>query len=233
MGVNHIAIILDGNRRYAEKIGISRLKGHEHGANTIRRLLKWAALLSEEKRDKYWPRILTLYAFSMQNFNRPEHERKVVLGLITKGFEEILTNREIEKLQIQVNFLGRIHLLPKKTRYAINKVIEKTKDYNNYKINFCVAYGGREEIVDAVNKVIKERTENITEKEFEDFLYSKDNVDLVIRTSGEKRTSNYLPWQTTYAEWFFLEETWPEFSPELFMQITDEFQEKRERRFGK
>ena len=233
MGVNHIAIILDGNRRYAEKIGVNRLKGHEKGADTLRKLIKWGAALSKEEKEKYWPKIMTLYAFSMQNFDRPDIEKKLLFNLLKKGFEELLTIKQIDNMGIQVNFLGRTHLFPKDLQDVINKVKEKTKNNNNYKLNFCVAYGGKEEIIDAVNKIINTGKEEITEDDFANYLYSKDDVDIVIRTSGEKRTSNYLPWQTSYAEWFFPKETWPEFSADLLMSIIDEFKEKRERRFGK
>jgi len=234
MGINHIAIILDGNRRYGDKVGIGRFKGHEKGADAMRNLLNWEASLSEAERQKYFPKILTFYIFSMQNFNRPEHEKQILFRLFQKAFAELLTSKEVVKLQLRVDFLGRLQLLPAKLQGLIREVREKTKHYTRHKLNFCIAYGGREEVLDAVNKIIEEgRTGPVTEEEFGGYLYTDDNVDIAIRTSGEYRTSNFLMWQSHYAEWFFLKETWPEFTPELFKSIIDEYTAKRERRFGK
>ncbi|PIZ53826.1 di-trans,poly-cis-decaprenylcistransferase [Candidatus Woesearchaeota archaeon CG_4_10_14_0_2_um_filter_33_10] len=160
------------------------------------------------------------------------------MNLFEKGFNEISTNEDIHKYKIKINIIGRHYLFPKKVQEKIKKVIDITKDYNNYKINIALAYGGREEILDAVKKVaekIKNKEldiKDVNEYTFAENLYMNTEPDLIIRTGGDRRTSNFLPWQSIYSEWFFLEKMWPEFEKEDLVKVIEEYKQ-RQRRFGK
>lgn len=226
----HIGIILDGNRRFAKKLMLEPWKGHDYGAEKVRKLVGWAKKLGVKE--------LTLYAFSIQNFDRPKDEFDYLMGHFVKAFNEIVTNEDIRKNKVRVKAIGRINLLPESVQEAIRKAEETTKDYSNFFLNVAIAYGGREEIVDAMKKIgraIEEgrlKPENITEDMFRKNLYMGDEPDLIIRTGGERRTSNFLIWQSNYSEWVFLEKTWPEFEESDFVKCVDDF-EKRGRRFGK
>jgi len=226
----HIAIILDGNRRFAKRLMLEPWKGHELGFEKLKKVFKWCKELDIKE--------ITLYCFSMQNFNRPKKEFDYLMDLFEKGFNEVSTNEYIHKDKIKVNVIGRYYLLPEKVQEKIKKVIDLTKDYNDYKINIALAYGGREEIIDAVKKVAEKienkelETKNINEETFSENLYLNTEPDLIIRTGGEKRTSNFLPWQSIYSEWFFLEKAWPEFEKEDIVKVINEYK-NRERRFGK
>ena len=234
MDINHIAIICDGNRRYARRQGKIPTEGHKDGVESMKKLLLAAKDASEYDKKKYGFKELSLYVLSMQNLQRNPIEVKFLMDLFEQGFTEILNSKEIEEGQIRVDFLGRTHLLPDRVKNIIEKIKEKTKDYKNFKLNFCITYGGREEIIDGINKLIAEgRTEPISEPEFGKYLYTDSEPEIVIRTSGEYRTSNFLMWQSSYSEWFFLEKTWPEFTSEDLKQVIDEFRTKRKRRFGK
>jgi len=226
----HIGIILDGNRRFAKRLMLQPWKGHELGFEKLKKLFKWCKELDIKE--------ITLYCFSMQNFNRPKKEFDYLMSLFEKGFNEVLTNKDIHKDKIKINIIGRHYLFPEKVQKQIKKVIELTKDYNNYKINIAIAYGGREEIIDAVKKIaekVKNKEldiKNINEETFSENLYLNSNPDLIIRTGGDRRTSNFLPWQSIYSEWFFLEKTWPEFEKQDLINVIEEYK-NRKRRFGK
>jgi len=226
----HIGIILDGNRRFAKRLMLQPWKGHELGFEKLKKLFKWCKELDIKE--------ITLYCFSMQNFNRPKKEFDYLMNLFEKGFNEVLTNKDIHKDKIKINIIGRHYLFPEKVQKQIKKVIELTKDYNNYKINIAIAYGGREEIIDAVKKIaekVKNKEldiKNINEETFSENLYLNSNPDLIIRTGGDRRTSNFLPWQSIYSEWFFLEKTWPEFEKQDLINVIEEYK-NRKRRFGK
>lgn len=232
MGKNpeHIGIILDGNRRFAKRLNLNPWKGHELGFEKLKKLFKWCKELEIKE--------ITLYCFSMQNFNRPKKEFDYLMDLFEKGFNEVSTNEDIHKYKIRVNVIGRHYLFPEKVQEKIKKVIDLTKDYNDYRINIALAYGGREEIIDAVKKVaekVKDKEldiDDINEKTFAKNLYLDREPDLIIRTGGEKRTSNFLPWQSIYSEWVFLEKTWPEFEKEDLIKVIEEYKQ-RQRRFGK
>ncbi|RLE42593.1 di-trans,poly-cis-decaprenylcistransferase [Candidatus Woesearchaeota archaeon] len=233
MTLNHVAIILDGNRRYARKIGKHPVEGHKYGAEALRKFLKWAAGLSPREKERYWARELSLYIFSMQNFNRTKLEIKALMGLFVQAFNELRESKDVEKLELRVDFLGRVNLLPDNVKRAIERLKEKTNHYTKYKLNFCIAYGGREEIIDAINRILKEgKHKRINEEIFSEYLYNSTEPDIIIRTGNVIRTSNFMPWQSIYSEWFFLDKTWPEFTPEDYKRIVEEFY-KRERRFGK
>lgn len=221
----HIGIIMDGNRRWAKERGLDPWEGHKEGAKTLKRLLEFL----KEKGLKE----LTLYTFSVQNFNRSEAEKKFLFEIFKKEFKAILKDKKgLEKNQTRINFLGRIELFPKEIQELTKKIMESTKDYEKHILNFAFGYGGREEIIDAVNKALKEGKKEVTEEEFENYLYNKSKPDLIIRTGKEKRTSNFLVFQGAYAEIFFTDKHWPDFTPEEMERILSEYCQ-RERRFGK
>jgi tritrans,polycis-undecaprenyl-diphosphate synthase [geranylgeranyl-diphosphate specific] len=226
----HIGIILDGNRRFAKTLNLSPWKGHEYGSKKLKNLLEWCRELGIKE--------LTLYCFSMQNFNRPKREFDYLMKIFKETFNEIMENKDIDKYKIKINFIGRYNLFPDDVQDKIHKIIDKTKDYDSYKVNIALAYGGREEIIDAVKKIAEKvknneiNTKEINEKIVQENLYLKSEPDLIIRTGGEKRTSNFLTWQSIYSEWFFIEKMWPEFEKQDLINIVYEFN-KRERRFGK
>ena len=147
-------------------------------------------------------------------------------------FLKILKEKRIDEDKVRVRFIGRIKLFPKEIYELMKKIMEKTKNYNNYRLNFCMAYDGRAEIVDAVNKILKSKVNKIEEKDFSKNLYLDSEPDLIIRTSGEKRISGFLPWQSSYSEFYFTEKHWPEFSKQDLIKAIEDF-ESRERRFGK
>jgi len=227
--INHVAIIMDGNRRYAQKKGTEKIKGHEFGKETLLNALQWCV---DEKIGE-----LTVHALSIQNLeNRSQEELDSLFNMLRKEFQQIEKNEhKINKLGLRVNFLGRLELLPEDVQIICKKIVERTKNNSNYKFNIGLGYGGREEIIDAVKKIVDEKiqSQKITEDLVSKYLYCNSEPDLVIRTSGEVRTSNFLIWQTIYSEWFFIDKTWPEFTKEDFISILKEFKEKRERRFGK
>lgn len=224
--INHVAIILDGNRRFAKRLMLEPWKGHEYGQKKVEELLEWCG--------EFKIRELTLYAFSMQNFNRPKEEFNYLMNLFEKSFEKFFHDPRIEENQIKVNVLGRYDLFPEKVVAEIKKIVEKTKNNNKFILNFAMAYGGREELIDAIKKIVNEHPtpEDITEEYFAKHLYTSSEPDMIIRTGGEKRLSNFLAWQSVYSELFFIDKTWPEFEKEDFIKIIDEYN-RRERRFGK
>ena len=219
-GPKHIGIILDGNRRFAKKLMLEPWKGHELGYEKVEKLFEWCKELGIKE--------LTLYAFSVKNFNRPKKEFDYLMNLFQKAFEKAKNDERLKK--IKVNFLGRIHMFPKRVQKAMNELMENTKDNKEHIINFAMAYGGRQEIVDAVKKLIKSDKE-VNEENLGDCMYMNDDVDLIIRTSGEKRTSDFLPWQGHYSEFIFLEKNWPDFEKQDLIDCINDFN-KRNRRFG-
>ncbi|MBU0457496.1 MAG: polyprenyl diphosphate synthase [Nanoarchaeota archaeon] len=230
MSIDHIGIILDGNRRFAKRLMMQPWKGHEYGINKVEKLFNWGKELGIKE--------LTLYVFSMQNFNRPQKEFDYLMKLFLEFFSNEMIKEKIYENKIKIRFIGRTHLLPEEVYSKIIKLMDETKDYDDYIINFAMAYGGQEEVVDAVKMLIKDIKKNkinediIDEELFENYLYLKSKPDLIIRTGGDHRTSNFLIWQSNYSEWFFLDKFWPEFEKEDLMKVIDEFN-NRERRFGK
>lgn len=230
MEPRHIAIILDGNRRFAKKLMLEPWKGHDYGRKKVEELLDWSKDLGIKE--------LTFYAFSMQNFNRPKDEFDYLMGIIRNAFVDFLKDKRIDEYKIRVNVIGRYKLFPKDVVEALENAMERTKDYKGYTLNFALAYGGREELTDTVKKIAQKivdgrlSPEDIDEKTVEENLYMSSEPDLIIRTGGEKRTSNFLMWQASYSEWFFMDKTWPEFTKEDLISVVEEFKQ-RERRFGK
>jgi len=220
---NHIAIILDGNRRYARKLGIPQLKGHEKGFNKIKELLEWCMELGVKE--------LTLYCFSTENFNRDKKEVNYLFDLFRKKIEGFKKDKQIHDNKVKISVIGRISMFPEDMQKSMKEIMEMTKDYGNYKLNLALAYGGRSEIVDAVKRLVKEGKE-ISEESITSSLYLPDDVDLMIRPGGEKRLSNFLLWQNSYSELYFSDKLWPEFSKDDLREAVEWFK-SRERRMGK
>jgi tritrans,polycis-undecaprenyl-diphosphate synthase [geranylgeranyl-diphosphate specific] len=228
----HVAFILDGNRRFAKRLMLHPLKGHEWGAKKVEEVAKWC----RELNIKYG----TLYAFSIQNFGRPKNEFNYLMDLFEKETLKLLDpEHDVHKYKTRVRFIGRLWMLPKKLQDVFKRVEEATKDYSNYFLTFAIAYGGQEEITDSIKEISRKifegilKPEDINEELVRHSLYTNGvpYPDLIIRTGGEKRLSNFLLWQSAYSELAFTEKTWPEFSKEDLLGILEDFQ-KRERRFG-
>ncbi|MBI2137514.1 di-trans,poly-cis-decaprenylcistransferase [Candidatus Woesearchaeota archaeon] len=226
----HIAIILDGNRRFAKRLMAKPWEGHEFGAKKVEKLLKWCMELGIKE--------VTLYAFSLENFHRPKKEFNYLMKLFRDAFEKARNNKEIHDKKIRIRFLGRIELFPDDVQAAMRKLTDATKTYDNCTVNFCMAYGGRQEIIDASTRMAEDlRTgkinpEQVNEETFKQYLYLKDEPDMIIRTGGEKRMSGFLLYQSNYSELFFISKMWPEFQKKDLIACVEEFK-KRERRFGR
>jgi tritrans,polycis-undecaprenyl-diphosphate synthase [geranylgeranyl-diphosphate specific] len=209
----HIAIILDGNRRWASEKVMNPWLGHEKGADKVEQLLDWCLELDVKS--------ITLYAFSTENFQRSGEEVDEIMRIAQERFQKLLTDRRIHGDKIRVKVIGRVALLPKDFQQLISDVEKSTQDYDQHFLNFAFAYGGRAEIVDAARRIAEEVHEGkldpakVDEKTFEQHLYtshmSKQDPDLIIRTSGEERLSGFLLWQSAYSELCFLDVYWPDF----------------------
>lgn len=229
----HIAIILDGNRRWAAEKDLDPWFGHEKGAEKVEQLLDWCAKIGVKS--------VTLYAFSTENFRRPQREIEEIMRIAADRLRKILTDERIHKNKIRVKVIGRIHLLPAHLQNLIAEVEEATKNYSDHFLNIAFAYGGRAEIVDAARKISEKvkqnelKPEDVDESLFEKFLYTshlpKQEPDLIIRTSGEERLSGFLLWQSAYSELCFLDVYWPDFRLIDLLRAVRTFQ-KRKRRFG-
>jgi len=226
----HLAIIMDGNGRWAKKQGMIRVFGHENGAKSVRVIVEQCARIGIEN--------LTLYAFSTENWNRPQPEVKTLMKLLVRSLK-----KEIGTLQenaIRLNCIGNLEMLPASTRKQLLEVIEKTKNNTRMTLTLALSYGSREEIVHSVRAIADKVKNNvilpgdIDELIINQHLYTQNlpDVDLLIRTSGEHRISNFLLWQIAYAELYFTDVLWPDFKAEdLYLALAD--YQKRERRFGK
>lgn len=225
----HIGIILDGNRRWAKKRLLKPWDGHDAGFDKLKKLFQWAKELGIRE--------LSLYCFSMKNFQRDKKEVDFLMKIFIRAANDVLTDKDVHEDKVKVRFVGRLHLLPGNVQEAFRKAMEATKDYSNYLVNLCVAYGGKEEILDGVNRAIADakegKADSVDEEGFSKYLYIQSSPDLIIRTSGEQRTSDFLTWHAGYSEWFFLDKHWPDFEKEDLANAVKEFREKRHRRFGK
>ncbi|MBN1544124.1 di-trans,poly-cis-decaprenylcistransferase [Candidatus Woesearchaeota archaeon] len=226
----HIGIILDGNRRFAKRLMAKPWMGHKWGAEKVAKLFEWCKEVGVKE--------LTLYAFSMQNFNRPKEEFDYLMNVFVEFFEDAKHNKAVHDNRICIRFIGRISLFPKEVYNKMLELMEATKGYGDYFINFAMAYGGREELIDAVKKIGRQletgkiKAEEIDAETINRNLYMDHEPELIIRTGGDHRTSNFLVWQSWYSEWFFLEKMWPEFEKEDLAACIDDYM-SRERRFGK
>jgi len=226
----HLAIIMDGNGRWAKQKGLIRAFGHEKGTKAVREVVEGSAEIGIEN--------LTLYAFSTENWNRPKLEVKTLMKLLVSSLK-----KEIETLQknnIKLSAIGNLNLLPKKVFDELNEVITKTKNNSRMTLTLALSYGSREEIEHAVKEIANKvknniiSLENIDETIINQHLYTQNlpDVDLLIRTSGEQRISNFLLWQIAYAELIFTDILWPDFTKQELYKALYNYQ-NRERRFGK
>ena len=225
----HLAIIMDGNGRWAKQKGLLRALGHESGTKAVRETVESCAKLGIQN--------LTLYAFSTENWNRPKLEVDTLMNLLIKSLKDEL--KTLQKNEIKLNSIGNLSLLPKSAQNELLEVINKTKENNRMTLTLALSYGSREELVSAI-KVISDKVKNniissetIDETIINQHLYTHNlpDVDLLIRTSGEHRISNFLLWQIAYAELYFTDVLWPDFTIEDLLKAIDSYQ-KRERRFG-
>ncbi len=222
----HVGIIIDGNRRFAKRLMLEPWNGHKYGAKKVEDLLEWCKEAGVKE--------LTLYAFSIENFERPKKEFDYIMDVFRETHKKLIKDPRLNKYGLRINFIGRLELFPKDIQEKAKKLMERTKNNNNYVINFAFGYGGRAEIVDATKRILEKKLkpEDIDEKSFAEYLYLNDDVDLIIRTSGEKRTSGFLLWQGSYAEYVFVDKLWPEFEKEDFVKAVEDYSH-RKRRLGK
>jgi len=217
----HLAIIMDGNGRWAQKRGMKRVEGHKRGAEVVRDITTYCAKNPEIE-------ILTLYAFSTENWKRPKMEVDFLMKLLDSYLEKELDT--YIKNEIKFEVIGDISKFSTKLQKRIEKTKEATKDFNRLTQVLALNYGSRDEITRAIKKLV-EKKEEITPENIQKNLDISRDVDLLIRTSGEIRVSNFLLWQIAYAEMFFTPTLWPDFTSEELEKIINQFK-KRERRFG-
>lgn len=225
----HIGLIPDGNRRWAKENNKDPEKGHKKGSEVLDNFIDWAIIQNKAEE-------LTVYSLSTQNLiKRSQKEIEYLVDLYKKKFKELAEDERV-KGSIKVNFLGDLSNLPQTLKKTLKNVQEKTKDNKDHVINFLLPYGGREEITRAVKKIVTDmkdkaiNAKDITEEKIQENLRINNDVDLTIRTT-EKRLSNFLPWQTTYSELFFVDKYWPELTEEDFEEIKKEFT-ARKRTYG-
>lgn len=227
---NHIAIIMDGNRRWAEKRNISIGEGHKAGAETVRKVVDYC--------KKYGVKNLTLYAFSTENWKRPPNEIKSLMELLIEFLKRYIDEMNANGVRLRV--IGRMKDLPLLQRKVLENSIAKTKNNTKFNLILAISYGGRMEIIDACAKIAMDLKDgklalsDLDEENFRNYLYCPDipEPDLLIRTSGEKRISNFLLWQISYTELYFTDVFWPDFSEKEFHKALEDYS-KRQRRFGK
>ena len=227
----HLAVIMDGNRRFAEELGLTAAGGHERGREKLEEVLGWCL--------ETGVRVLTVYAFSTENFQRPREEVDHLMRLFAANFRKVGDDRRVHEHKIRVRMFGRRELLPKEVVEAVEYAEARTKDYGEYSFNLAVAYGGREEIVEAMRSLARDAVagkvdpETIDVKMLSQRLYTADlpDPDLVLRTSGEERISNFLLWQLAYSELYFVDVFWPGFRKVDFLRAIRSYQQRR-RRYG-
>ena len=230
----HVAIIMDGNRRYAKKLGKPSYIGHWIGSKTAEKVLTWCLQLKIPT--------VTVYALSTENMNRSEEERRHLFKLIEMKLEELIKDTTIHENKIRVKIIGDLSRLPPGIRERAREVEEITKDYSRHMLNIAIGYGGRQEILYAVKKIAKDfvegkiKIDDITPETVEKYLYtdspSYSKVDLLIRTGGEQRLSNFLPWQTNGGESvvYFCDIYWPEFRKIDLLRAIREFQKQSKKK---
>jgi tritrans,polycis-undecaprenyl-diphosphate synthase [geranylgeranyl-diphosphate specific] len=227
----HVAIIMDGNRRYAQQRGVNPLRGHEIGRDTLEDVVDWCLDVG----IKY----LTVYAFSTENFRRDTEEVRHLMDLFEENFRDMAEDERVHEHEIHVRAIGELEHLPPRVRDAIDVAEEATEDYDDYYYTIAVAYGGRREIIEAMREIASDVEEghldvgDIDESLVSKYLYTshQPDPDLILRTSGEERISNFLLWQTAYSELYFTDVYWPGFRKVDFLRAIRDYQ-NRQRRFG-
>ncbi len=225
----HVAIIMDGNGRWAKRKGLLRAVGHRQGIKTVRTVVEACTTLG----IKY----LTLYTFSTENWNRPKNEVSTLMRLIVKSLKD--ETDELHQNGVKLISIGDLSKLPEDVQYELNDAFEKTKNNSRMILNLALSYSGRLELINAIKSISENvlrnelKIENIDEKTLSSFLYTKDlpDPDLLIRTGGEMRISNFLLWQIAYSEIYFCKTLWPDFGVSEFVNAINDYQ-SRERRFG-
>ncbi len=231
----HVAFIPDGNRRCAKRLLKKPWQGHEWGVTKIKRIFNWT--------KKWGIKTITLYSLSLENMDkRPELELKYLFNLAEKELDDVISNKDsfVHKNRIRITFFGNLHLLRDSLRERIDRVVDITRNYHDFVINFAIAYGGRQEIVQACRSIASAVDAGRISPEEINEMMLKHNLqtngygdpDLIIRTGGEKRISNFLLFQAAYSELAFVDELWPEFSEEAFDSIIKDYS-SRDRRFGR
>lgn len=230
----HVAIILDGNRRFAKRLMLKPWMGHEWGKQKVMKLLEWCSELGIRE--------LSLYAFSVENFNRPKEEFDYIMKLFKDACEELKNDSKLQEkgrqLGIKVRFLGRLGMFSDDVQKLMRELMENTASNTGLAVNFCMAYGGRQEITDAAKRMASDVAagkilpQDVNDETFKHYLYMADEPDLIIRTGGEQRLSGFLLYQSSYSELFFVSKMWPEFEKEDLVSIIEEFKQ-RNRRFGR
>lgn len=227
----HVGIITDGNRRYAKQSGMSPNDGHVKGKDKIEEVLQWCLDIGIK--------IVTVYGFSTENFNRNEKEVDFLFHLIAKSLKDLMKDERVKKNGIKVKVIGEINLLPDFLRETIRETESFTSSFSNFRLNLAVGYGGREEIIQGIKRIAQDvvdgkmKISEITEENFRNYLYdsSLPDPDLILRTSGEERVSNFLLWQSAYSELYFTDVNWPGFRKIDFLRAIYSYQ-SRERRYG-
>ena len=228
----HVAIIMDGNRRFATGLGLAPYAGHLFGRDKIEEVLGWCFELGIKN--------LTLYAFSTENFKRDSSQVKALMKLCKEEMNKAAKDSRIHKNQVKVRIIGRIEALPEDIRESAKDLLNETKNYNKYSLNIALAYGGREEIIRAIQNIVSDvkngnlKIKEITESTVSKYMYTNGlpDPDLILRTSGEERISNFLLWQLAYSELYFSDVFWPAFQKRDFLKAIRTYQ-KRKRRYGK
>ena len=228
----HIAVIMDGNRRFAKNIGIAEDAGHFFGRDKVEDVLNWCLELGVKN--------LTLYAFSTENFHRPKTEVNRLMELCRTELQNAIEDKRIHKNQVKVKVIGHLESLPKDVQNAAKILMKETKQYKRHTLTIALAYGGREEIVQAIQKMAEDVKSNslpindIDEKKVSSYLYTNGipDPDLILRTSGEERISNFLLWQMAYSEFYFSDVYWPALTKRDFLKAIRTYQ-IRKRRYGK
>jgi len=226
----HLAIIMDGNGRWAKQKGLLRTLGHESGTKSVKRIVETCSKLGIEN--------LTLYAFSTENWNRPKLEVDTLMKLLVSSLRK--ETKTFQENNIRLNAIGNLTKLPNSILKELNEVMDKTKDNSTMTLTLALSYGSREELLNVVKNISDKVKNNIISIEAIDesiinqhlYTHNLPDVDLLIRTSGEHRISNFLLWQIAYAELFFTDVLWPDFTEEHLYEAIISYQ-KRERRFGK
>ena len=227
---NHVAIIMDGNGRWAKKIGKKRAFGHENGTKSVKECINQSIKLGIKN--------LTLFVFSTENWNRPKFEVNALMDLLVYSIDKERVS--LIENNIKLNVVGDLDSLKNKAKSKLESIISETKNNKKLNLNLAISYGSKQEIVNAIREVSNKvknniiSVKNIDENIINEHLYTRNlpNVDLLIRTGGEKRVSNFLLWQIAYAEMYFTDILWPDFKKEDFLHALQDYQ-KRERRFGK
>ena len=228
----HVAIILDGNRRFADEVGMDRLEGHRLGARKLEQVVGWCQELGIKH--------ITVYAFSSENFQRSSEEVEALMELFADKFKEVAEDQRIHNYRVRVKALGDLGALPPQVQRAIDEAQRATESYDGYTLNIAVSYGGRSELAQAVRKICEGiekgeiKPKDVSEDMISRHLYTAGlpDPDLIIRTSGEERLSGFLLWQSAYSELYFCEANWPAFSKIDFLRAIRTYQ-GRKRKFGR